>query len=182
MREEDQGQVKVDDLRVAQFIHMILTSRNIRLFIETIGNKGVLILGRFSEERKSLLGALRGAFRKRGFLPIIFDFQRPAQKILPKHHDSCGSLAGYPDALVAQAQEALKGAELTRKETPTSTWTEGISLLSTAIEQGKQGKGDAATRAVESALAHLRKARYPRLGPRRGTVGTNATGAASSLL
>jgi uncharacterized protein YjbI with pentapeptide repeats len=78
--EKDEAQVKVDDLRVAQFIHLILSNSNIRQVIETIGSKGVLILGRFSEERKSLLEALRSELRKRGFVPIIFDFQGPAQR------------------------------------------------------------------------------------------------------
>ena len=68
---------------------------------------------------------------------------------------------GYPDALVTQAQEALKGAELARKETPNQHLDEGIKLLKTAIEQGKQGKGDAATETVERALAHLSESSTP---------------------
>jgi hypothetical protein len=37
----------------------------------------VLILGRFSEDRKPILDALRDALRNKGFLPIVFDFERP---------------------------------------------------------------------------------------------------------
>ena len=62
---------------------------------------------------------------------------------------------GYPDALVTQAQEALKGAELAREESPNQHLDKGISLLKTAIEQGKQGKGEAAANTIEGALTHL---------------------------
>ena len=46
--------------------------------ITTITSKAVLILGRFTPERKSVLDALRKDLRKRGFLPILFDFDKPA--------------------------------------------------------------------------------------------------------
>jgi hypothetical protein len=40
----------------------------------------VLILGRFSEERKPVLDALRDALRNKGFLPIVFDFECPKER------------------------------------------------------------------------------------------------------
>ena len=48
-------QVLVDDLQVAQFIYLLLNNKNIRDVIETIGHKGVLILGRFTPERNRCL-------------------------------------------------------------------------------------------------------------------------------
>ena len=78
---------------------------------------------------------------------------------------------GYPDALVTQAQEALKGAEQARKEAPNQHLDDGISLLRTAIEQGKQGKGDAATQTVERALAHLSEGTTPASGSGSGDSG-----------
>src|SRR5271165_4091231 len=67
----------VDNIKVAQFIYLLLNNQEIREVIDTITSKGVLILGRFSKERKSVLDALRNALRTRGFLPIVFDFERP---------------------------------------------------------------------------------------------------------
>ena len=78
--ERDQNKITVDDLRVAQFIHLILNNSNIRQVIDTLGAKAVLILGRFAGDNKSTLEALRNALRRRGFIPIIFDFDRPTQK------------------------------------------------------------------------------------------------------
>jgi hypothetical protein len=69
--------VTVDNIKVAQFIYLLLNNQEIRDVIDTITSKAVLILGRFSKERKPVLDALRDALRNKGFLPIVFDFERP---------------------------------------------------------------------------------------------------------
>lgn len=76
---EGQADVTIDDLEVAQFVYLILNNPKLRNVIDTIGNKGVLVLGRFSE-RKDVLEALRSALRRRNYLPIVFDFERPATR------------------------------------------------------------------------------------------------------
>ena len=63
-------QVTVDDLEVAQFIYLLLNNKNIRRVIDTVGSKAVLILGRFSPERKPVLDALRQEIRELNYLPI----------------------------------------------------------------------------------------------------------------
>jgi hypothetical protein len=40
----------------------------------------VLILGRFTPERKAVLDALREELRKHDYLPVLFDFDRPASR------------------------------------------------------------------------------------------------------
>jgi len=74
--------ITVDNIRVAQFIYLLLNNKEIREVIETITSKAVLILGRFSEERKPVLDAIRDALRDKGFLPIVFDFERPPERDL----------------------------------------------------------------------------------------------------
>jgi hypothetical protein len=68
--------ITVDNIKVAQFIYLLLNNKEIRDVIDTIGKKAVLILGRFSEERKPVLDALRDELRKpeNNYLPIMFDF------------------------------------------------------------------------------------------------------------
>jgi Pentapeptide repeats (8 copies) len=73
----DEAVITVDNIEVAQIIYLLLNNKEIRKVIDTITSKAVLILGRFSEERKRFLDALRGALRDKGFLPIVFDFERP---------------------------------------------------------------------------------------------------------
>jgi hypothetical protein len=64
----------VDDLEVAQFIYLLLNNQKVRQVIYTVTSKAVLILGRFSPERKPMLDALRREIRELGYLPILFDF------------------------------------------------------------------------------------------------------------
>jgi uncharacterized protein YjbI with pentapeptide repeats len=73
----DQPVIMVDNIKVAQFIYLLLNNEDIRDVIDTITSKAVLILGRFSDDRKPILNALRDALRDKGFLPIVFDFERP---------------------------------------------------------------------------------------------------------
>jgi uncharacterized protein YjbI with pentapeptide repeats len=76
----DQSTITVDDLEMAQFIYLLLTNAKIRRIIDTIMSKVVLILGRFTRERKLLLDAIREEIRKRGYLPILFDFDKPTAR------------------------------------------------------------------------------------------------------
>jgi len=50
--------------------------------IDTITSKVVLILGRFTLERKTILDALREELRKYNYLPIVFYFDKPASRDL----------------------------------------------------------------------------------------------------
>src|SRR6266487_2625831 len=74
---EEEPTITVDNLKIAQFIYLLLNNAEIREVIDTIGQKGVLILGRFTPERKAVLDALREKLRSLNFLPIVFDFERP---------------------------------------------------------------------------------------------------------
>jgi hypothetical protein len=67
----------VDNIEVAQFIYLLLNNTKIRSVIDTVTSKVVLILGRFTPERKKVLEALREELRKRDYLPVLFDFERP---------------------------------------------------------------------------------------------------------
>jgi hypothetical protein len=72
--------VAVDNIEVAQFIYLLLHNEKIRDVIDTIGKKGVLLLGRFTEGRIAILERLREELRKRDFLPIVFNFDKPDTK------------------------------------------------------------------------------------------------------
>lgn len=73
--------ITVDNVKIAQFIHLILNNGEIRDVINTLTSKAVLILGRFSlAERKEILDALRNKLREYDLLPIVFDFDRPTDK------------------------------------------------------------------------------------------------------
>jgi uncharacterized protein YjbI with pentapeptide repeats len=72
--------VTVDKIEVAQFVYLLLHNEKIRDVIDTVGKKGVLLLGRFTEGRVVILERLREELRKRGYLPIVFNFDKPETK------------------------------------------------------------------------------------------------------
>jgi hypothetical protein len=78
---EKQASITVDNIKVAQFVYLILNNKEIRDVINTLTSKTVLILGRFAiPERKAILDALRNKLREYDLLPIVFDFDRPSDK------------------------------------------------------------------------------------------------------
>ncbi len=55
-----QPKITVDNLKIAQFIYLLLNNKEIREVIDTITSKVVLILGRFTDERKESLRCYKG--------------------------------------------------------------------------------------------------------------------------
>lgn len=72
--------ITVDNLEIAQFIYLLLKHEKIRDVIQTMGQRAVLIIGRFSKERKEILDAIADKLRDKKFLPIIFDFVKPTHR------------------------------------------------------------------------------------------------------
>jgi uncharacterized protein YjbI with pentapeptide repeats len=77
---KSEPEITVDNIEVAQFIYLLLHNEKIRNVIDSITSKVVLILGRFTDERKAVLDALRKALRNVDYLPILFDFAVPATR------------------------------------------------------------------------------------------------------
>ncbi len=78
---QNEPPVRVDELEVAQFVFLLLNRRKLRNVITTLGEKAVLILGRFTE-RKELLDRMADKLRSMDYLPMIFDFDRPTDRDL----------------------------------------------------------------------------------------------------
>jgi uncharacterized protein YjbI with pentapeptide repeats len=87
--------ITVDNLEVAQFIYLLLHNERIRAVIDTITSTVVLILGRFTTERKDILDAIRAELRKRNFTPVIFDFEQPASQDLTETISTLAHLARF---------------------------------------------------------------------------------------
>ena len=72
----DEPTVSVDNLEVAQYVYTLLHSGKIRDVISAFTSKAVLVLGRFTPERKAILDAIREELRRFGYIPMLFDFER----------------------------------------------------------------------------------------------------------
>jgi hypothetical protein len=91
--------VTVDNIKVSQFLYLIMNNQEIRDVINTLTSKSVLILGRFAlSERKEILDALRNKLREYNLLPIVFDFDRPVNKDLT---ETIKTLAGLSYFVIA---------------------------------------------------------------------------------
>jgi hypothetical protein len=87
--------ITVDSLEVAQFIYLLLNNKKIRDVIDAITSKVVLILGRFTPERKAILDALRDTLRERNYLPVVFDFDKPISRDLTETVSTLAHLARF---------------------------------------------------------------------------------------
>ena len=65
----------------------------------------MLILGRFTDERKAVLDALRDELRNRNLLPILFDFAIPASRDVTETIKTLASLARF---VIADATDATE--------------------------------------------------------------------------
>jgi Pentapeptide repeats (8 copies) len=72
--------IAVDNIKVAQFIYLLLNNQEMRDVIDAIVRKGVLLLGRFTDGRLAVLERLQAELRKRGFVPMVFNFDKPEVK------------------------------------------------------------------------------------------------------
>lgn len=85
--------MSVDDIRVAQFVHLMLTNANLKSALDSVTRRGVLVLGRFGGGGLEVLRAVGGGLRQAGYLPIIFEFARPEDRTIRRLY------ARLPDSL-----------------------------------------------------------------------------------
>ena len=101
---DGESPIQVDNLEVAQFIYLLLNNQKIRSVIDTITSKVVLILGRFTPERKIVLDAIRDELRKRDYLPVLFDFEKPASRDLTETVSTLAHMARFVIADITDAK------------------------------------------------------------------------------
>lgn len=99
----DEPTITVDDIQVAQLIYLLLNNKNVRNVIDTVTSKAVLILGRFTNERKAVLDMISNALRMRNYLPIVFDFNGPQSRDIT---ETVSTLAHMAKFIVADITDA----------------------------------------------------------------------------
>lgn len=95
--------IQVDNLEIAQFVYLLLNSEKIREVIDTITSKVVLILGRFTPDRKIILDAIREGLRRRDYVPVLFDFEKPSSRDIT---ETVRILAGMARFVIADITDA----------------------------------------------------------------------------
>ena len=105
---ENDPEVTVDHIEVAQFVYLMLHNEKIRDVIDTLTSKAVLILGRFTDKRKAVLDALREELRKRGYVPILFDFEKPRSRDTDETITLLARMARFVIADISDAKAVLQ--------------------------------------------------------------------------
>lgn len=103
----EEPKITVDHLEMAQFVSLVLHNDNIRNALDTLTSKLVLILGRFTADRKAILDALRDALRDRGYAPVIFDFE-PAKQTLDETISTLAHMSRFVIADLTDAKSVLQ--------------------------------------------------------------------------
>jgi uncharacterized protein YjbI with pentapeptide repeats len=130
---EREPAITVDNLEVAQFIYLLLNNERIRHVIDTITSKVVLILGRFTSERKALLEAIRDSLRQHDYLPVLFDFEGPTSRDLI---DTVSTLAHMARFIIADITDAKSVPQELQAIVPDLAVPVQPLLLSTDHEYG----------------------------------------------
>jgi uncharacterized protein YjbI with pentapeptide repeats len=72
--------ITTDNIEVAQFIYLLLNHKKLREVLDSVTERGVLILGRFGGGGLDVLYSIASKLREFNYLPMIFDFARPEQR------------------------------------------------------------------------------------------------------
>jgi hypothetical protein len=100
--------ITVDNIEVGQFIYLLLYNEKVRHVIDTITSKVVLILGRFTDERKVVLDAIPEELRKRDYLPVLFDFQKSYSRSTDETITLLARMARFVIADLTDAKSVLR--------------------------------------------------------------------------
>ncbi len=69
--------LSVDRLQMAQLVGLLLHHEKARYDVVSITLNTVLVIGRFAEERKPVLEAIKDSLRSGGYSPLVLDFHLP---------------------------------------------------------------------------------------------------------
>ena len=126
---------QITDIEVAQFIYLMLNNQKIRRVIDTITSKAVLILGRFTDQRKVVLDALRDELRKRDYLPILFDFEKSDSRNTDENNNVARARGTVRDCRYFRRQECLAR---TARSSPWDTRDSPTRAMASSIDPDPQ--------------------------------------------
>jgi uncharacterized protein YjbI with pentapeptide repeats len=105
---DGESSITVDNLRMAQFLYMVLENDRIRDFIDASGKKIALILGRFSNKDRLL--AIKAKLRQKNYIPVIFDFEKPNSQTFIQTIKTLASISRF--AIIDLAKPKISLQEL----------------------------------------------------------------------
>lgn len=101
-------EIAVDDIEIGQFLHLMIDNAQLRRIIDGITSKVVLILGRFTSERKIVLDSLRDRIASLGYIAVVFDFEIPKSRSTDETVSLLGRMARFIVADLSDAKSVLQ--------------------------------------------------------------------------
>lgn len=99
----------VDNIELAQFVYYLSNHKRMRDVLTVLNAQGVLLLGRFRDGGLERLEAIRETLARRGYMAMIFDFDRPDSLSLT---ETAVTMAGLAKFVVADLSGPSVPAEL----------------------------------------------------------------------
>jgi uncharacterized protein YjbI with pentapeptide repeats len=115
---KEEGQISVDDLELAQMFSLLLNSDKLSNLINIATEKIVLILGRFSKERKEILDAIRLELRNKGFIALVYDFEGPTRRNITETISLLAHLSRFVVADITDAKSIPQELQATVPHLP----------------------------------------------------------------
>lgn len=103
-----EAEIRTDGLEAAQLLYTMLSNRKISDIVDAVADKSVLILGRFQSERLAVLERCAAALRSLGWVPIIFNFDKPGSLTTQETIEMLASLVRYVFADVTNCKSVLQ--------------------------------------------------------------------------
>lgn len=101
-------QITVDDIEIGQFLYLMINNAQLRRVIDGITSKIVLILGRFTPERKLLLDNIRDRMFELGYIAVVFDFENPKNICADETVSLIARMARFIIADITDAKSVLQ--------------------------------------------------------------------------
>jgi hypothetical protein len=103
---------------VSEKRELLINNKKIRDVISTVGKKIVLILGRFTKDRKKILDAIKKELRHQGYVPILFDFKKPTNRDLTETISILAHLSRFIIADITDAKSIPQELQAIVPNTP----------------------------------------------------------------
>ncbi len=98
-------------------VGLLINNAKIKNIVETLTSKTVLILGRFTPERKAVLDQLKAHIHAAyGYVPVLFDFQNPSITTI----ETVTLLARFSKLVIADLSDAKSVLQELQALVPTS--------------------------------------------------------------
>lgn len=94
--------VTVDNLNVGQLAQLMIHDKNMDDVIDSISTRLVLILCRVTPERKGILDRTKEVIRKKEYVPVVFNFDKPGSKNVSETISPLARMARFIIADVAE--------------------------------------------------------------------------------